>query len=98
MVLVHRSLSGQASLFCLYFLVQYTTSHLCIYLIALNRHLLLLSASKTKWRGKSTSEGTVDFKSTGGTGDHVGEFDMWRMKKTTDTKDLKGNIVQVPQV
>jgi len=46
-----------------------------------------------------TSEGTVDFKSSGGTGDHVGEFDMWRMKKTTDTNDMKGGkIVRVPQV
>lgn len=35
-----------------------------------------------------TSEGTVDFKSSGGTGDHVGEFDLWRMEKTTDEHDI----------
>lgn len=46
-----------------------------------------------------TSEGTVDFKSSGGTCDHVGEFDMWRMKKMTANKDMKdGKIVQMPQV
>ena len=46
----------------------------------------------------STSEGTVNFKSSGGTGDHVGEFDMWRMKKMTADHDMKGDIVQVPQI
>ena len=46
----------------------------------------------------STSEGTIEFKSSGGTGDHVGGFDMWKMKASTDENDLKGEIVQVPQV
>eukprot|EP00977_Amphora_coffeiformis_P004699 scaffold1007_cov176-Amphora_coffeaeformis.AAC.5 len=48
----------------------------------------------------STSQGTVNFKSSGGTGDHVGEFDMWRMKANTDLEHFKGQekIVQVPQI
>lgn len=46
----------------------------------------------------STSEGTIEFKSSGGTGDHVGGFDMWKMKASTDENDLKGEIVKVPQV
>ncbi len=29
----------------------------------------------------ATSGQTIPFHSTGGTGDHVGEYDMWRMKK-----------------
>jgi hypothetical protein len=48
----------------------------------------------------ATSGQTIPFHSTGGTGDHVGEYDMWRMKKhfvSQSEQDLKkrGTIVQV---
>lgn len=51
----------------------------------------------------ATSGQTIPFHSTGGTGDHVGEYDMWQMKKKferTSDADLKkrGTIVQVPTV
>lgn len=54
----------------------------------------------------NTSEGTLDFHSSGSTGDHVGDFDMWNMTRTNATmtkrqkndKMAKGDIVQVPQI
>mmetsp|Transcript_20819 Transcript_20819/g.34330 ORF Transcript_20819/g.34330 Transcript_20819/m.34330 type:complete len:385 (+) Transcript_20819:104-1258(+) len=51
----------------------------------------------------ATSGQTIPFHSTGGTGDHVGEYDMWRMKRRFESQseqDLKkrGNIVQVPTI
>ena len=50
----------------------------------------------------ATSGGTLDFRSTGGTGDHVGEFDMWNMKaeKVPDDwpKEKKGEIVKVQSI
>ena len=45
-----------------------------------------------------TSEGTVPFKGTGGTGDHVGDFDMWNMKAGASTQDTKATVVQVPSM
>lgn len=45
---------------------------------------------------------TIDFYSTGGTGDHVGEFDMWNMKpgKMPDDwpEEKRGKMVQVPSI
>ena len=51
----------------------------------------------------ATSGQTIPFHSTGGTGDHVGEYDMWRMKSQFESQseqDLKkrGTIVQVPTI
>lgn len=51
----------------------------------------------------ATSGQTIPFHSTGGTGDHVGEYDMWRMEKkfvSQSEQDLKkrGTIVQVPTI
>eukprot|EP00551_Chaetoceros_affinis_P016969 CAMPEP_0203687528 /NCGR_PEP_ID=MMETSP0091-20130426/559_1 /ASSEMBLY_ACC=CAM_ASM_001089 /TAXON_ID=426623 /ORGANISM="Chaetoceros affinis, Strain CCMP159" /LENGTH=396 /DNA_ID=CAMNT_0050556905 /DNA_START=31 /DNA_END=1221 /DNA_ORIENTATION=- len=48
----------------------------------------------------STSEGEVDFRTMGGTGDHVGEFDMWNMKAGNPPKEFGekkiGQVVKVP--
>ena len=45
---------------------------------------------------------TLDFYSTGGTGDHVGEYDMWNMKpgKMPDDwpEEKRGKMIQVPSV
>mmetsp|Transcript_4799 Transcript_4799/g.5472 ORF Transcript_4799/g.5472 Transcript_4799/m.5472 type:complete len:462 (-) Transcript_4799:315-1700(-) len=45
---------------------------------------------------------TLDFFATGGTGDHVGEFDMWNMKpgKMPDDfpKEKRGEIIRVPSI
>jgi len=51
----------------------------------------------------STSGQTIPFHSTGGTGDHVGEYDMWQMKRRFEIKSVqdskkRGTIVQVPTV
>jgi len=42
------------------------------------------------------TQGTVEFTSTGGTGDHVGAHDMWSMEKTST--DARVTIVQVPSM
>jgi FkbM family methyltransferase len=50
----------------------------------------------------STSEGTLDFRSTGGTGDHVGEIDMWNMKPGSVPEhwpeEKKGEIIKVQSI
>lgn len=50
----------------------------------------------------SKSGGTLDFYSTGGTGDHVGEFDMWNMKagQLPDEwpEDKRGEMIKVPSI
>ncbi len=49
-----------------------------------------------------TSGQTLDFYSTGGTGDHVGEYDMWNMKpgKMPDDwpEDKRGEMIQVQSI
>ena len=44
-----------------------------------------------------TSEGTVPFRGAGGTGDHVGDFDMWNMKAGSSPQDST-RMVQVPSM
>ena len=48
------------------------------------------------------SSGMLDFVSSGGTGDHVGEFDMWNMKPGKPPEDWpaakKGKVVQIPSM
>jgi hypothetical protein len=50
----------------------------------------------------STSGEMLDFHTTGGTGDHVGEYDVWNMKAGQVPDDFpdskKGTIVQVPSL
>lgn len=50
----------------------------------------------------SQSGGMLDFKTTGGTGDHVGEFDVWNMKAGKDPDHYpdskKGKMVQIPSI
>jgi FkbM family methyltransferase len=51
----------------------------------------------------STSGQTIPFHSTGGTGDHVGEYDMWKMKRRYESNSVedskkRGTIVHVPTV
>lgn len=44
-----------------------------------------------------SDESTVPFVAGGGTGDHVGRVDMWKMEKIPDGgKDSKGTVIQVP--
>ena len=47
-----------------------------------------------------TSEGTVPFKATGGTGDHVGAHNMWKMEleETIPEDDPNAKIIQVPSM
>lgn len=47
----------------------------------------------------SNSDGTVPFTSSGGTGDHVGEHDMWAMadqQQQQQQNDANSQIIQVP--
>jgi len=49
----------------------------------------------------ATSGQTIPFHSTGGTGDHVGDYDMWNMKRqfvsqSAQDQKKRGTIVQVP--
>jgi FkbM family methyltransferase len=50
----------------------------------------------------SKSGGTLDFYSTGGTGDHVGSFDMWNMKvgQLPDDwpEEKRGEMIKVPSI
>lgn len=50
----------------------------------------------------SKSNELLEFRSTGGTGDHVGEFDMWNMKPGAMpehfTAAKKGEIIRVPSM
>mmetsp|Transcript_24828 Transcript_24828/g.28699 ORF Transcript_24828/g.28699 Transcript_24828/m.28699 type:complete len:438 (+) Transcript_24828:69-1382(+) len=50
----------------------------------------------------SESGKMLDFSSSGSTGDHVGDFDMWNMKPVTttdkDSTEKSANIVQVPSM
>jgi FkbM family methyltransferase len=50
----------------------------------------------------SESGGMLEFRSTGGTGDHVGEIDMWNMKRgeTPDDwpEEKRGEIIKVPSI
>jgi len=50
----------------------------------------------------SESGKTLDFFTTGGTGDHVGEFDMWNMKpgKMPDEfpPEKRGEVIKVPSI
>lgn len=43
-----------------------------------------------------SSEGSVAFTSTGGTGDHVGKHDMWRMEQETLPDDKSSTIINIP--
>ncbi|GAX27891.1 hypothetical protein FisN_21Hh241 [Fistulifera solaris] len=52
-------------------------------------HLYQVAAS-------SSSEGTVPFTSSGGTGDHVGGHDMWAMEEKQQENDPKAQVIQVP--
>jgi FkbM family methyltransferase len=49
----------------------------------------------------SSSGGTVPFTAVGGTGDHVGDINMWTMEKTaadTKTKTESGELIEVPSM
>ncbi|KAL3924215.1 MAG: hypothetical protein SGILL_001178 [Bacillariaceae sp.] len=45
-----------------------------------------------------SEESSVPFVANGGTGDHVGQVDMWKMETISTSKELTGNseIIQVP--
>jgi FkbM family methyltransferase len=46
-----------------------------------------------------SSGGKVPFTAMGGTGDHVGDHDMWTMEKTAaDTKNTGGDLIEVPSM
>lgn len=46
-----------------------------------------------------SSGGKVPFTASGGTGDHVGDHDMWTMEKTVvDTKNTGGDLIEVPSM
>ena len=46
----------------------------------------------------NTSGGTLDFTSTGSTGDHVGTGDVWTMEESKHTSDVDKDVVQVKSV
>jgi FkbM family methyltransferase len=46
-----------------------------------------------------SSGGKVPFTANGGTGDHVGDHDMWTMEKSAvDTKNTGGDLIEVPSM
>jgi FkbM family methyltransferase len=45
-----------------------------------------------------SSEGSVPFTHSGGTGDHVGEHNMWTMENERPAVDEKAEVIQVPSI